>query len=393
MTIRSREIKLIHLNSCGVSPTFPSAAKSEAAFALELSQRGTTARSLFSGALTLFKEEAAKLLDTESKNISFIRNAAEGLNAIAHGLRLEPGDEIISYRYEYPSNHYPWLQQKRRGVKLLLLEGELLEGRPLSWQIEELLSVISPRTKVIAVSHVQFTSGFAADLSTLGRICRERGIFLIVDAAQSSGALPLYPERLGIDAVVSSGWKWLLGPVGSALLYTSPRLRRELEVVYSGPDMMTQGDDYLNYSWKPYEDGRFFEFSTLPYSLVHSLGVALKDGINRVGIEEVWRRIKRRGDLIRSSLDPSLLTPLCFGQEHLSGIVSCVLREKVDIDTLLHDLSLVGVVCSARGGYLRIAPHYWVSDEDLLHAVEEINRRVSLLSTPRHVAYEVGVAL
>lgn len=393
MSNRSREIKLIHLNSCGISPTFPSAAKSEAAFALELSQRGTTARSLFSEALSLFKREAAILLATSSENISFVRNAAEGLNAIAHGLRLEAGDEIISYRYEYPSNHYPWLQQKRRGVKLLLLEGELLEGRPLSWQINELLSLITPRTKVITISHVQFTSGFAADLPLLGEICRERGIFLIVDAAQSLGALPLYPERLGIDAVVASGWKWLLGPVGSALLYTSPRLRAELEVVYSGPDIMIQGDDYLNYSWKPYGDGRFFEFSTLPYSLVHSLGVALKDGINRVGIEEVWRRIKRKGELIRSSLDPSLLTPIYHGEDHLSGITSCVLRENVDLDAVLHNLSLSGIVCSARGGYLRIAPHYWVSDEDLLHALERINQTISRLSTPIGVRNEVGAAL
>lgn len=382
--MRTKEFKLIHLNSCGISPTYPSAAKSEAAFALDLSHRGTVAKDLFSQSLALFKDEAAKLLRTSVANISFIRNAAEGLNAIAHGLRLEPGDEVVSYRYEYPSNHYPWRQQEKRGVKLVLLEGELSEGRPCSWKIEELVQKLTSRTKVVAVSHVQFTSGFAADLKALGELCRARGIFLVVDAAQSLGALPIYPEEVGVDALVSSGWKWLLGPVGSAVLYTSARLRDELEVVYSGPDMMVQGDDYLNHQWEPFRDGRFFEFSTLPYSLVNSLGTAIRDGINRVGVERIWSDIKAQREKLVSLLEPSLFAVPPHEESHWSGILSCTIRVE-SLDLLLKELSSLGVICSARGGYLRIAPHYWVSDEDLADSAEILNHVVGQQAAVKRV--------
>ena len=116
---------------------------------------------------------------------------------IANGYPFEPGDQIISYVNEYPANHYPWvIQAQRRGVELILLsdsaiEQEQREGAgPIpdsfakGWSFDELESKITPKTKVIALSHVQFTNGFAADLSKLGELCQSHGIDLVIDAAQ-----------------------------------------------------------------------------------------------------------------------------------------------------------------------------------------------------------------
>ena len=187
-----------------------------------------------------FHNNFATMLKTQPENISMATNTSEGLSMIANGYPFEPGDQIISYVNEYPANHYPWvIQAQRRGVELVQLSDVDVaqEDRPYTapipdsfargWSFAELESVVTDRTRVIAISHVQFTSGFAADLPKLGAFCKERGIDLVVDAAQGLGCLPLYPDEWNIACIASAGWKWLLGPVGTGLLYTSPSSGRK----------------------------------------------------------------------------------------------------------------------------------------------------------------------
>ena len=107
----------------------------------------------------------------------------------------------------------------------------------------------------------------------LGEFCRQRAIDLVVDCAQSLGCLPVRPEACHVAALASSGWKWLLGPWASGLLYTSPDFRRKLRPVMAGPGMMRQQLDYLDHRWNPHVDGRLFEYSTLAWD--HAAGVLL----------------------------------------------------------------------------------------------------------------------
>src|SRR5207302_970015 len=156
---------------------------------------------------------------------------------------------------------------ERRGVKLVLLPdrditGRAPAGRPVAWTMEDLQQRVTPRTKIVALSHVQFASGFAADLKALADFCRDQDIDLVLDAAQSLGCLPIYPEELGIAAVVSSGWKWLMGPIGTGLMYTSASFRQKLDLVMVGAETMRQGTDYLNHDWNPHASAKCFEYST-----------------------------------------------------------------------------------------------------------------------------------
>ena len=181
-----------------------------------------------------FHRNFGQLFKTSPENISMMTNTSESLSMIANGYPLEAGDQIISYVNEYPANHYPWVMQaKRRGVELILLSDvdPVQESRPYtspipdqfarSWSFKELESRVTDRTRIIALSHVQFTSGFAADLPRLGEFCQSKGIDLVIDAAQGLGCLPIYPEEYGISCVASAGWKWLLGPPGTGVLYLS----------------------------------------------------------------------------------------------------------------------------------------------------------------------------
>ncbi len=287
----------IFLNSCGVSPLFTGALRAEYEYAEKHSRLGNVLFRSESG-LDKFHSSAGKLLRTSPENISLMKNCAEPLNLIAQGYPFVLGDEIISYAHEYPSNHYPWRLQEKRGVKLTLLsdcdpQGSLPPGKPRGFSFGELERLITPRTKVVALSHVQFTSGFAADLESIGKLCRAKGIDLVVDAAQSLGSLPLYPESLGIAAVVASGWKWLLGPIGTGLLYTSPEFREKIEITHGGPDMMAQGVNYLDYTWNPVKSGARFEYSTVTYSVAAGLLASIDQIFLKYTDEEINKEIFR----------------------------------------------------------------------------------------------------
>jgi len=364
---------LIHLNHCGVSPLLGAATVAIARGADDF-RNWRNALALGGNSRERIHNASAKLLRVKKETIAFIPNSAHGLNVIAHGLRLKEGDEILSYRYEYPSNHYPWVVQQRRGVRLVLFEGKSDEGRPHSFTIDDVRAAITPQTRVLAISHVQFTSGFATSLSTLGELCREREIIFVVDAAQSVGAVPVRPDELGIDALVTSGWKWLRGPVGSGILYVSEKLQEQLDDIWVGPDMMVQDEDYLNHSWQPYPDARRFEFSTAPLFSSVGLAAALEAHLQAGGDELVWKRLQEKQEYLIAGLAPLGLHPISLPEGGRAGILSFPIKN-ISPDTLSAALNKRRVVCSSRGGYLRFAPHHDTSEgliDEAMYQVGEV---------------------
>lgn len=368
-----------YLNFCGVSPLYDPARMAAHRFDKLHSLQGTLVFAEYPDVLGELRHSAGRLLHTDASNLSFVKNTAEGLSMIAAGYPIQAGDEIVSYVHEYPSNHYPWLIQEYRGARLKLIQNRAygllardesitLPG-PGGFSLEDIDAVVTPRTKIISISHVQFTSGFAVDLKKLGNYCKERNIDLVVDAAQSLGALPLYPEMWNISAIAASGWKWLLGPIGCGLLYTSPAFREKIQTVMTGADLMKQGQDYLNHTWNPYTDGRKFEYSTSPASLAVALKVCIDELPLKNTIEGVRDHIFAMQDIFIELLDRSSLPgvkekirPLCFQPEHRSGILSLIVPNP---DTVSRKLRDQGIVCTVRGGYLRLAPHLPTTASDI----------------------------
>jgi len=366
------------LSHCSISPLYVGAASAAQGFQRSMVERGISAMADFTDLLPRFRKGFAALLKTSHTNISFAHSTAEGLCQIANGYPFEPGDQIISYINEYPSNHYAWSIQQRRGVELRLLpdvphlENFDSGGRPRAWSMEDLERLCGPRTRVVALSHVQFTSGYAADLVKLGAFCRERGIDLIIDAAQSLGCLPVHPEEYGIAAVASSGWKWLLGPKGASVLYTSAQLREKLTPTMAGPGMMRQTFDYLDHSWNPFDDARMFEYSTIPWDHVAAFAVIVEDIFNRYEIEHIRDEVFRLQDLFLARLDRDLFRVQLFQPPHRSGIISILPRGGAD--QLVKALAKEKVIATERAGYLRLAPHFYLDDEQLIDAASVFNR-------------------
>ncbi|MCK5070268.1 MAG: aminotransferase class V-fold PLP-dependent enzyme, partial [Desulfocapsa sp.] len=255
----------LFLAHCSISPMQKQAKEAAQGYLEAMAAEGIRGLPPYYSLIPRFHQKCAELFKSDAANISSIHNTAEGMCLIANGYPFQPGDEVISYVHEFPSNHYAWRLQEKRGVKLILLGdydplGSFADvDSPKGWSMDELEKKVSDRTRIVALSHVQFSSGYAADLKELGAFCKERNIDLVIDGAQSVGCLPLYPEEYNVAAVAVSSWKWLMGPFGAGLMYTNPEFREKIEVTMAGATSMQQGLEYLDHNWNPYEDGRKFE--------------------------------------------------------------------------------------------------------------------------------------
>lgn len=373
----------VYLSHCGISPMYAGAVEASHRFQLNHARRGAGVFSEYGDILGDLRRAVGRFLGVDGQDIAFLKNTAEGLSLIAAGFPFAAGDEIISYVHEYPSNHYPWRIQSDRGATLRLLgnhtpadQPERVAGttNPVAFDLNELEAMITPKTRIVAVSHVQFTSGFAVDLQKLGAICRAHQVHLVVDAAQSFGCLPIAPGACGIDAIASAGWKWLLGPIGSGLLYTTPAFREKIAHTMAGADIVTQGEDYLDHTWQPHSDARRFEYSTAPVSQAVALRACFDDLLNRHGIAAIHKRGQALRARVRSTLNAEFFALPRFAPENESGILSALLPESIEPNAFARNAAAEGVFVSSRGGYLRIAPHFCTTDAELDHALQILNR-------------------
>ena len=327
----------------------------------------------------------AKLMKTSADNISMTTNTSEAICMIANGYPWQPGDQIISYVNEYPANHYPWvLQAERHDVELILLSDcdvpqvEHAKAEPIpdsfarGWSFEELESKVTDRTRVIAISHVQFTSGFAADLDRLGAFCQQRNIDLVVDAAQSLGCLPVYPEQFGAAAIASAGWKWMLGPVGTGVMYTRPDFREKIAITMTGADHMKQDTAYLDHTWNPHTTGQKFQYSTASYALLDGLTAVVDQLFNQQPMEQVRDHNFGLQDLAIESLDGDLYQPVLHRPEHRSGILSLIPKKR-SAGEVCSALEKQGIIVTPRDGYIRFAPHICSTAEEVTAAVAALN--------------------
>ncbi len=366
------------LAHCAISPMERHAKEAAQEFLDAMAESGLSNLPLYFQSLPDFHQKCAQLFKTDARNISSTHNTAEGMCLIANGYPFQSGDEIISYIHEFPSNHYPWRLQEKRGVKLVLLGDSDPTGSfadinsPRGWSMEELIRNVTAKTRVIALSHVQFTSGYTADLKHLGAFCKEHSIDLIIDGAQSVGCLPLYPEECNVAAVAVSCWKWLMGPWGTGMLYTSPEFREKIEITMAGASVMQQETKYLDHQWNPHVDGRKFEYSTLSWEHIAAMNGVLDGVFLKYSMDDIRKEVLRLQDVFLKNLDTDLFRPLLFSEHERSGILAII--PKCNPEKLVEKLlTKHNTVVTLRSEYIRIAPHFYLSDDEMKRAAEYLN--------------------
>ncbi|MGH8555522.1 MAG: aminotransferase class V-fold PLP-dependent enzyme, partial [Gammaproteobacteria bacterium] len=275
----------IYLNHAGVSPWPRRAAEAVTAFAEDNVRHGASNYSHWLETERRLREQLRQLINAPgSDDIALLKNTSEGLSFVANGIAWSAGDNIVISAEEFPSNRIPWEALQPRGVAVRQIE--MLNGHPCPEQ--PLLDACDGRTRLLAISSVQYASGFRVDLDLIGAHCRKHGILLCVDAIQTLGALNFDVSACHADFVVADAHKWMLGPEGIALFYVNPAIRDEITLSEFGWHMTQDPGAFDRKDWRPADSARRFECGSPNLLGVHALSASLSL-LHEIGMAAISR--------------------------------------------------------------------------------------------------------
>jgi len=352
-------------NHAGVAPVCGRGARALEKYAGEASRDAYLTGKWYKRAEEV-RKAAGRMINAEPGELAFVKNTSEGLAFVANGLEWKRGDEIVSTNVEYPSNVYPWMDlQNRLGVKHVMVAEEA-DGRI---DVEKILAAVNERTRMVALSHVEYASGYRNDVAKIGAFCRERGVLFCVDAIQSIGCLPVDVKGMGIDFLAADGHKWMLGPEGLGFFFC----RKEL-IAGVRPELgwmnVINAVDYGNYDLTLRADAKRFECGSYNLAGILALGAAL-DLLLEVGMETVWARVDGLCEMIAEGVRRKgyrLISPRDREGER-SGIVSFVSAVH-DHSKVAAELERSKVIVAVREGRLRASPHFYMSEAEVGRLVE-----------------------
>lgn len=356
-----------YLNHAGISPLPGRSVQRMTAFAEVSSRTGDRVWPERMREAERVRGMAARLLGAaRSHEVAFVENTSSALSMVAEGLDWRPGDNVVGAALEFPSNVYPWMSLADRGVEYR--QAEERDGRI---DPEELLSLMDDRTRMLALSWVQYASGFRSDLAHLGRACRERGVLFVVDVIQGLGALRLDVERDLVDVAAASTHKWLLGAEGLGLLYVSDRVVDRIRPIRSGWRSMRDQIGWTEYAIDWNDGAKRFESGTFNIYGIAALGGSL-DLIFEAGVEAVEQQILALADRAARGLAELGFTIVSSREpSETSGILTAT-HPDLDASDLVRRLAGKNVIAAARAGRFRISAHFYNTEEEIDRCLAEV---------------------
>ena len=281
----------IYLNHAAVSPPPITTIQAVEAQLKDVHENGSTN---FRNWLAV-KEEArqllANLLGARPEQVAFMRNTSDALSTVANGLNWRRGDNIVTFSREFPSNIYPWLRVR----DVFDVEVRMCEERRGRIDFAEFSSLIDHNTRIVAISHVQYASGFRVDLERLGRLARQHDALFVVDVIQALGVVPTHVEAEFVDVAAGAGHKWLLSPEGVGYLYLSDRARERIQPTLVGWVSVPNPDDYFNFEQGWSRGALAWETGTGPSALIHGFKASL-DLLTRFGVQNIANYLEELTD-------------------------------------------------------------------------------------------------
>ncbi|RMF06435.1 MAG: aminotransferase class V-fold PLP-dependent enzyme [Candidatus Neomarinimicrobiota bacterium] len=302
-----------------------------------------------------------RLIHAPADRIALVRNTTDGLILLARGYPWKPGDRIVLHRREFPSNVYPWWELQQSGVILDFLDTP--EGRVDPAALE---TVVTPRTRLVTVSWVQYFNGLRNALKPLVEWCHERNILVAVDVMQGLGQLELNVADIGMDFLATGTAKWLLGPQGLGFVYLTDALQEELHPPHLGWQSRASFWDFHRYDQPLKAGAGRYEFAT-PFSLGVWWFKGSLELLEEAGPARIERRILSLRNKLISRLEEiglDILSPNDNPRE-FTGIVVCSLGDEERNAQLHAFLQDRNIIVSLRNGLLRISPHFYNTEEDL----------------------------
>ncbi len=350
--------KYIYLDHAGVAPISLRVKKAVERCLAESAESGAFHYPQWAERIVGIRKNCARLINAQPDAIAFVKSTSHGLSIVAEGLDLKPGDNFLIYEREFPSNIYPWLNLKRKGAEVRTIPSK--DGRIY---IEDIERLIDSKTRLLAISTVQFSNGFRIDLKRVGVLCQKKGVLLCVDAIQSLGVIPMDVREYPIDFLSADGHKWLLGPEGIGIFYCKKEHAERLNPPLIGSKSVQNEFDFDRPEFKLKTDVLKFEEGSMNLLGIFGLGAAI-DLMHEVGISSIENRVLALGGLIireAEKRDFTILTPKA--REERGGIIT--FSGKFDSVKMRDALREKGIMVNAHGGGIRVSPHFYNTEEEI----------------------------
>jgi len=363
--------RFAYLNAASVAVMYKEASSAVVEWQRDIAENGTLNFDEVAEE-TLFEDlhkAVAGLFACKKEDIAVASSASELMSSLAWAFAPKRGTNIVSTDITHPSTIYPWIRVSRHmNSEVRWARGENGYVNP-----EKVIQLIDDRTSIVCLSHVEYGGGQLYDLALMADKAHAHGAWLVIDATQSAGAVPVDVTSSKVDALVSSAYKWLCGPFGVAVMYLAPDLQNKLEPGLVGwrshKDMWDFQADRLEYP----DTAKRFEFSTMAYGCPIGLARSI-EYLLEVGVERIFEHNKHLSSVLMQGLEErnaEIISPQ--NDEERSSIVAARFPGK-NSSEIAKRLNEARVMVSARKDFIRFSPHLYNEAEDIQKALEEIDR-------------------
>jgi len=360
--------KYTYLNSAAVSPIPTASIDAVNAQLADVSLNGSNNYPEWIATKNRARALAAEMLGVEAEQIAFMRNTSDGFAAVANGLEWLPGDNIVSYEYEFPANFYPWRMVRDRSD----VELRLCPDRGGRIDLDEFIGMIDRNTKLVSISAVQYGTGFRADLERIGRAARDIDALFAVDIIQGFGAFGFDLPAQFVDIASGASHKWLCAPEGCGILYISDRARERVEPTFVGWISVETPWDFADRAQAFKPNALAWESGTGASSLFYGLEQSLKL-LKGTGLEKIEKYLEGLSDELCEGLDAKdydIVSSRKPGEK--SAIVCLKHRGGENCNSIAERLMAENIIVSPRNDVLRIAPHFYNNSRDIQTLVEAL---------------------
>jgi selenocysteine lyase/cysteine desulfurase len=380
-TIRAAEFpvadRLLYMNHAGVSPIPATSAAAGVRLLHQYRDEGALRLRKWMELADEARDRFARLTGASTDEVAFIKNTSEGISIVAAGFPWKEGDNLVTANVEFPANIYPWMRLKAYNVEVRMVQAR--EGRVRK---EDVIAACDGKTRLVALSSVEFANGYRVDLPGIGEFCQKQGIFFFVDAIQSLGVIPMDVRGFGIDALAADGHKWMLSPEGIGGFYISRDVMEMVEPVVLGWHSVRNRFDYEHYDFRLSPDARRFEPGSFNTVGLAAFGASLELLLS-IGVERIWERVRRlTEEAIESALHAGYEVVSPRNPEERSGIVTFRVPG-ADPQALWKALLSRNAVCSQRLGGIRLSPHFYNTSEEIARFFEIVKEVAESQRAPR----------
>lgn len=308
------------------------------------------------------REQAAQLVHAQASDIAFVVNASTALSLLLGSLDWKTGDQIVTLEDEFPNHYYYAADLRRKGVEFV------------ETSLERFYDAITPRTRVVAISTVNYSTGLRPPVAEISEFLRRRGILFYLDGTQSLGALQMDLSRVHVDLFSVDAYKWLLSPNGAGFMCVHPELRARLAPSVIGwrsdrgwrePDNLHHGAPEFKTEAEKYEGGM------LPFTVLYAMGAVIGRMLE-IGPEVIESRVMELTEKTRAVLREAGADLLSDHAPHYDSSIIAARFEGRDPSALVRDLKARRVLVAARHGNLRVSPHFYNDESDLARFAEAL---------------------